>query len=227
MQPHPSGCSMQSGLWAAPAKHSSRQIEEMIERIETLYELRVHQHLVDFPDDLLRRRARRLTSRPPSVGARIREPVRSIETACFLRYGLLIATDRLLLMVRRRVAELWRTATTGADATLTDWARLYQELLGELNALLSDPALSSDAVREQLTALLEAHRARRPRSRAEIVRDRLIEGVRPVRSLLKALGRLPWRSSAGHPVVGCGAGGDETACGGGVQVGGSAPSIVS
>lgn len=46
----------------------------------------------------------------------------------------------------------------------------------------------------QLVALLQAHRARRPRSRAEIVRDRLIEGVRPVRALLKALVALPWKA---------------------------------
>jgi hypothetical protein len=58
----------------------------MIERIETLYDLRVHKCLKDFPDDLLRRHARRLAGRPPSAGALIREPVRTIETACFLRY---------------------------------------------------------------------------------------------------------------------------------------------
>jgi hypothetical protein len=56
-------------------------------------------------------------------------------------------------------------------------------------------------LREQLVALVEAHRRRKPRSRAEIVRDRLIEGVRPVHALLKALVRLPWRSTAAHPVL--------------------------
>jgi hypothetical protein len=35
-QPHESGTTVQSWLWAAPAKHSSRQIEEVIERIELL-----------------------------------------------------------------------------------------------------------------------------------------------------------------------------------------------
>jgi hypothetical protein len=105
-QPHDSGSSLQSWLWAPPAKHSSRQIEEMIDRVERLYGLRVQEHLADFPDDLLRRHARRLASRPPSAGALIREPVRSIETACFLRYCLLNATDRLLMMVRRRVGLL-------------------------------------------------------------------------------------------------------------------------
>ena len=78
----------------------------MIDRVERLYGLRVQEHLADFPDDLLRRHARRLASCPPSAGALIREPVRSIETACFLRYCLLNATDRLLMMVRRRVGLL-------------------------------------------------------------------------------------------------------------------------
>jgi hypothetical protein len=113
--PRQAGLSQQSWLWAAPAKHSSRQIEELLERIETLYDLRVHDQLVDVPDDMLRRYARRPANRPPSIGARIKEPVRTIETAFFLRYCLLIGTDRALLMVRRRVADLWRRATKGAN----------------------------------------------------------------------------------------------------------------
>jgi hypothetical protein len=92
--PDASGSSLQTWVWAPPVKHSSRQIEEMLERIERLYALRVHERLSDFPDDLLRRHARRLAGRPPSAGALIREPARSIETACFLRYCLLTATDR-------------------------------------------------------------------------------------------------------------------------------------
>jgi hypothetical protein len=88
-----------------------------------------------------------------------------------------VSARRASQMVRRRVADLWRTAAVGVDAQLTDWARLYQELLGELASLVGNPELSSDAVRERLCTLLQTHRARRPRSRAEIVRERLIEGV--------------------------------------------------
>jgi hypothetical protein len=122
---------------AAPAKHSPRQIEELIERIETLYELGVHRHLIDAPDDLLRRYARRLSSRPPSAGRLIREPLRTIEVAYFLRYCLLTCTDRVLLMVRRRVADLWRRAAKDANQVLIHWADLYRELLGSLGALVS------------------------------------------------------------------------------------------
>ena len=102
-RPHERGTTVQSWLWATPAKHSSRQIEEVIERIELLTALGVDRHLTDLPDAILRRYARRLAARAPAVAARIAEPARTIEVACFLRYCLLTQTDHLLLMVRRRV----------------------------------------------------------------------------------------------------------------------------
>jgi TnpA family transposase len=200
-QPHDNGATMQSWLWAAPAKHSTRQIEEVLERIQVLSTLGVDQHLVQLPDAIVRRYARRLGARAPAIAARIAEPARTIEVACFLRYCLLTTTDHLLLMVRRRVADLGGTAAAGVDAKLADWARLYQQLLDELGSLAANPSLSSDAVRGQLLALLQAHRARQPRSRAQIVRERLIEAVRPVRALLKALVQLPWQASAAQPLL--------------------------
>jgi hypothetical protein len=192
---------MQTWLWATPAKHSTRQIDAVLERIDCLYALGVDRQLTDMPDAILRRYARRLAGRPPAIGARIGEPVRSIEVACFLRYCLLATTDHLLLMVRRRVAELWRLAGVDVDAELTDWARLYRDLLGAVGALAADRDLSSEALREHLVALIDAHRDAKPRTRAEIVRSRLIEGVRPVRSLLRGLVRLPWRGHVDHPVL--------------------------
>jgi hypothetical protein len=73
-----------------------RQIEELLERIDTLYQLDVQDHLGDAPDALLRRYARRLASRPPSAGRMIREPGRTLEVAYLLRYCLPVNTDRLL-----------------------------------------------------------------------------------------------------------------------------------
>jgi hypothetical protein len=57
------------------------------------------------------------------------EPGRTIEVACFMRYSLQVNTDRLLMMVRRRVADLWRHATKDANRVLIHWADLYRELL--------------------------------------------------------------------------------------------------
>ncbi len=48
---------------------------------------------------------------------------------------------------------------------------------------------------------LAEQRSRQPRSRADRIRDRLIEGVRPVRSLLRALVTLPWAGTDGNPVL--------------------------
>ena len=51
----PGGQTRQSWLWAAPAKHSTRQISEVLERIDLLYALDVHKHPAAIPDLILRR----------------------------------------------------------------------------------------------------------------------------------------------------------------------------
>jgi hypothetical protein len=66
VKPREASLTTQSWLWAPPAKHSTRQIEELLERIDTLYQLGVQDHLGYATDALLRRYARRLASRPPS-----------------------------------------------------------------------------------------------------------------------------------------------------------------
>ncbi|MDR6861532.1 hypothetical protein [Variovorax guangxiensis] len=83
---------------------------------------------MEFNDGLVRRYARRMAGRPPSVSARIKEPARTLEVSCFLRYCLLTATDQLIFMVQRRVADLWRHCADGVASSL-DWAQQYQELL--------------------------------------------------------------------------------------------------
>jgi hypothetical protein len=129
------------------------------------------------------------------------EPLRTIESAYFLRYCLLIGTDRLLLMVRRRVADLWRHATTGANRVLIHWADLYRELLASVAALASDTTVTDTEVRDRLRSLVAEHRQRKPPTRAQLVRDHLTLEIRPVRSLLSALMVLPWEATPGHPVL--------------------------
>ena len=69
-QPREDGATVQSWLWAAPAKHSTRQIDRVLERIELLTSLKVDQHLAELPEAIVRRYARRLASRAPSQAAR-------------------------------------------------------------------------------------------------------------------------------------------------------------
>jgi hypothetical protein len=197
----PREMTMQTWLWSAPLKHSSRQIEEVLERVDVLCGLGADRYLADVPEATLQRYARRLASRRPFAGARIVEPTRTLEVTCFLRFCLLANTDQLLLMVQRRVAELWRIAGTGIEAHTADWATLYQELVREVTRLAAEPAADASALQVQLRALLAEQRAHRPKRRSERIRDRLIEAVRPVRALLKALVRLPWSGHDGHAVL--------------------------
>jgi hypothetical protein len=49
-----------------------------------------------------------------------------------------MATDRLLLVVRRRIAHLWRQAATGAATERKDWTALYQDLLSSLARIVAE-----------------------------------------------------------------------------------------
>ncbi|WP_251877808.1 Tn3-like element IS1071 family transposase [Achromobacter sp. Marseille-Q4954] len=196
----PDGQTQQSWLWAAPAKHAARQISEVLERIDLLYTLDVHKHLADIPDLILRRYARRLVSRPPSAGAKIKEPARTVEVACFLRYCLFTTTDQLILMVQRRIADLWRQAAADVPATV-NWAAMYKTLLGELVALSAQGAVPDAELRARLEALITETQKRKPPSRASLVREGLIDGIRPVRSLLVAIAKLPWQATGEHPAI--------------------------
>lgn len=117
-----------------------------------------------------------------------------------MRYCLLTCTDRVLLMVRRRVANLWRRAAKDANQVLIHWADLYRKLLASLGALASDATDADSEIRERLRLLVAAHQQRKPATRAQLVREHLIEEIRPVRSLLSALVLLPWQAVPGHPV---------------------------
>ncbi len=196
----PDGQHCQSRLWSTPAKHSTRQIAEVLECIAFLTELGIDQHLGDLSDVLVRRYARRMAIRPPSVCARIKEPARTVEMACFLRYGLLTATDQLILMFQRRVADLGRRCAGGVTATV-DWAQQYQQLLQEPTDLAAQNTVADAELRSLLVDLVATKRARRPPSWASIIREHLIDAIAPVRSLLVAVSGLAWKSTGEHPVL--------------------------
>ena len=196
----PDGQIQQSWLWEAPAKHSSPQIAQVFERIDLLYSLDVHKHLGDLSDLIVRRYARQLANRPPSVGARIKEPRRTVEVACFLRYCLFTTTDQAILMIQRRVTDLWRLAKEEVPDTV-NWAVLYKKLVTDLAGLTAQGALADDQLRLRVVELVQLNQQAKPPSRASLVRERLFEGIRPVRSLLAAIGKLPWQADEDHPVL--------------------------
>ena len=94
------------------------------------------------------------------------------------RYCLLAAADQLILMVQRRVADLWRHAAAGVGDTV-NWAELYRSLLNELTSMSARGALPDVELLTRLEALVASHRQRRPPGRASLVRERLIEELAP------------------------------------------------
>jgi TnpA family transposase len=190
----------QSWLWETPAKHSTVQIAQVFERIDLLYSLDVHKHLGDLSDLIVRRYARQLANRPPSVGARIKEPRRTVEVACFLRYCLFTTTDQAILMIQRRVTDLWRMAREDVPDTV-NWADLYKKLLVDLSVLTAEDKLAEGELRSRVVELLAVSQQAKPPSRASLVRERLFKGIRPVRSLLAEIGKLPWQAEEDSPVL--------------------------
>jgi hypothetical protein len=167
----PDGQTTQNWLWAAPAKHSTRQINEMHERIELLVELGVDRVLVDLNAALVRRLARRLAARSPSVSARIKDPARTVEVVCFLRHCLLTASDQLILMVQRRVVDLWRQCAEGVQSPV-DWAARYRQLLADLARLSVEDAVPDAELRSRLMELVSTEHSQPRPSRASLIRQR-------------------------------------------------------
>ncbi|WP_037470342.1 Tn3-like element IS1071 family transposase, partial [Sphingobium sp. DC-2] len=81
------------------------------------------------------------------------------------------------------------------------WAAMYKTLLGELVALSAQGAVPDAELRARLEALITETQKRKPPSRASLVREGLIDGIRPVRSLLVAIAKLPWQATGEHPAI--------------------------
>jgi len=187
----PDGQTQQSWLWAAPAKHSTRQISEVLERIDLLYTLDVHKHLADIPD---------LISCLQAALSRSQDQRASAHRGGRMLSSVLPVHHHLILMVQRRIADLWRQAAADVPATV-NWAAMYKTLLGELVALSAQGAVPDAELRARLEALITETQKRKPPSRASLVREGLIDGIRPVRSLLVAIAKLPWQATGEHPAI--------------------------
>ena len=103
-------------------------------------------------------------------------------------------------MVQRRVVDLWRQSASGVPAP-ADWGAQYRSLLDEVARLSTDAAIPDADLRTRLAELVVTQRSQRRPSRASLIRQRLIDAIRPVRSLMAALTKLQWQAKGEHPVV--------------------------
>jgi hypothetical protein len=72
---------------------------------------------------------------------------------------------------------------------------------GGIRTLSAQGAVPDAELRARLEALITETQKRKPPSRASLVREGLIDGIRPVRSLLVAIAKLPWQATGEHPAI--------------------------
>ena len=144
-----------NGWVAVPSSRTVKGLEEQIKKVDFLKELGADRLVLpDLPLVGLEHFARRMTARKPAALARIEDPHRTIEVACFLRLTLLRVTDASLTLLDHQIAALWRGARERAEEARASRLRRLRQLLGDLAGLAGDEALDAAALRSRLHGLI-------------------------------------------------------------------------
>lgn len=201
-RPEAGGASLQQWLWSVPLRNSTNQMGDLFRKIERLTKLGAHEHWpAECNEAVVRHYARRCANRPPSVSKRIRQPVRRLEAACFMRYALCVATDQLLWMLNRWQRKIVNEARAKVDTARPDLKTQLRQFATEVKALAVDTSLSRDALANRLVELADTTLAQGGPSRASLVRAQLLTKQRVARAMLAKLLALPFESHSPHPVI--------------------------
>src|SRR5207237_5840198 len=142
---------------AVPSSRSAQGLAEQMEKASFLKELGADRLLLpDLPLAGLEYFARRMMSRKPAALARIKDPHRTIEVACFLRLTLLRLMDGHLTLLDHQTATQWREARERMEESRAARLRRFRRLLGDLAGLAGDATVAAVAARARARRL---HRA--------------------------------------------------------------------
>ena len=143
------GISRREWLGAVPSSKAAKGLAEQIEKVDFLKELGADRLVLpDLPLAGLEHFARRMMSRKPAALARIKDPHRTIEVACFLRLTLLRLTDASLTLLDHQIAAQWRERPgTRGGISRASRLRRFRRLLGDLAGLADDEALGAVELR--------------------------------------------------------------------------------
>ena len=170
-----------------PSSKAITGLEAQIEKVSFLKQLGADRLVLpDLPLVGLQHFARRMTARKPAALARISDPHRTIEVACFLRLTLLRVTDAGLTLLDHHIAALWRGARERAEAARASRLRRFRQLLGDLAGLAGDEALDAAALRSRLRGLIAPFAAEREATQVAAIREELGHKSRELARLLKA-----------------------------------------
>jgi len=140
-------------------------------------------------------------SRKAAALARIKDPHRTIEIACFLRLGLLQLSDASLTLLDHQIAAQWRGARERVAAVQASRLRRFHRLLGDLAGLADDEALGAGDLRARLRDLIAPFEAERQSTRVAEIRRELGHKSRELARLLKTVRATDLAVPAGHAVA--------------------------
>ena len=161
-------------LRTVPSSKATKGLEEQSEKVSFLKALGAARLVLpDLPLAGLQHFSRRMASRKPAALARIKDPHRTIEIACFLRLTMLRLTDASLTLLDHRIAALWRGARERAEDARASRLRRFRELLGDLAGLAGDEALDAAELRSRLQALIARFEPERDGTQVAAIRQEL------------------------------------------------------
>lgn len=179
-------------LQQPPRRHHKRRLAEIMAKRDALAEMGAVN--ISLPSVSSAKRyyyAKRIMRRRPSMLKRIREPLRTIEIACFLRHQLLSLTDTILELSLHRINDIRRKAR---DETLLKNHQQrgdYIQLVRDLNLLSDQTGLTTEQLRDQLKHLITPHLGVQRTSRTAEIRASLQAMQSEVQPFLKVLTQLP------------------------------------
>ena len=196
------GISRLEWLGAVPSSKGPTSLEAQIEKVGFLKELGADRLVFsDLPLVGLKHFARRMMSRKPAALARIKDPHRTIEIACFLRLRLLQLTDASLTLLDHQIAAQWRGARERVAAVQASRLRRFHRLLGDLASLADDEALGAGDLRSRLRDLIAPFDAERRSTRVAEIRRELGHKSQELARLLKTVREAELAIPPGHAVA--------------------------
>ena len=189
-------------LGAVPSSRTARGLSEQMEKVEFLKELGSDRLILpDLPLAGLEYFARRMMSRKPAALARIKDPHRTIEVACFLRLTLLRLMDGSLTLLDHQISAQWRAARERVEETQAARLRRLRRLLGDLAGLADDETLGAAELRARLKRLIAPFEPERQGSQVAAIRQELGRKSQELTRLLKLAREAPLAIPTDHKLA--------------------------
>lgn len=196
------GISRREWLAAVPSSRAARGLAEQIEKVGFLKELGADRLVLsDLPLAGLEHFAKRMMARKPAALARIKDPYRTIEGACFLRLMLLRLMDGSLTLLDHQIAALWRGAREQVEESRAGRLRRFRQLLGDLAGLAEDEALGTAELRAQLRCLIAPFELERQVTQVAAIRQELGRKSHDLARLLNLARSVPLVVPADHKLA--------------------------